>query len=133
MNLSELWYDILENLFQKQIRTYEVKIGSENLHFYPQDIIRIEADGSYSRIITKNKNYTISRNLKYIESIIGGWGFIKVNRSNIINVIHILSVEKKNSSIVMSDNVSIKIPRRVKYQILKKLLQFTKTAGFKLL
>ena len=128
MNLSDVWYNALENLTQKQIRTYHVRIGHEQLNFYPKDIIRIEADGSYSQIITDSKKYTLSRNLKYIEGIIHGWGFIRINRSCIVNVIHIQKVDKRALKIIMSDNVSIKIPRRLKHRIVQKLQFISKSA-----
>jgi DNA-binding LytR/AlgR family response regulator len=123
MSLSNVWYDVLESLMQKPMRVFEIKIGLEKFRFYPNDIIRIEADGCYCKIYTTNKKHTISRNLKSAEKIIHGWGFIRINRTHLINVQHIISIDQKNAVIVMSDNEVIKIPRRQKLQMISRLEQ----------
>ncbi|MEQ9062777.1 MAG: LytTR family DNA-binding domain-containing protein [Vicingaceae bacterium] len=122
MNLIDLWYDILEFLFKKQIRSHSVKIGTEHVHFQPGGLIRIEADGSYCHLITTNKVYLISRNMSTIEKAIQGWGIIRVNRSNIINVAHIASVNSRKRQIIMSDGAVILIPRRSKKHLTNHLV-----------
>ena len=115
MSLLNLWYDILEFLFKKQIRSHSIKIGTERVYFQPGGLIRIEADGSYCHLITTNKVYLISRNMSTIEKAIQGWGIIRVNRSNIINVTHIKAVNPRKRQIFMSDGAVILIPRRKKH------------------
>ncbi|MEQ8324019.1 MAG: LytTR family DNA-binding domain-containing protein [Vicingaceae bacterium] len=120
MNLIDFWYNILEQLLRRQIRRHELTISREKIVFYPGDIIRIEADGSYCNIVTVEKNYLISKNLAQVERLIHGWGIVRVNRSTIINVAHIKGLSKVKRLIIMSDGAEVVIPRKNK----KKVTQF---------
>lgn len=62
----------------------------KNGEFYQRlelsEIMYIEAKGSYSTIITKNREYTLSMNLQSIEGKIENANFIRIHRSHIINI-----------------------------------------------
>ena len=54
-----------------------------------EDILMIEADGAYSKIITRGKEFTLSQTLKKIEQKIQHESLIRVHRSYIINIHHV--------------------------------------------
>src|SRR5688572_24087723 len=50
------------------------------------DIIRLEAEGAYTRIITDKREYLVSHNIKMFETILDMNFFARVHRSHIINI-----------------------------------------------
>jgi len=57
-----------------------------------------------------------------MEKILSGWGFIRISRSHIINVIHIQRIVKGHPSLVlMDDGTEIVIPRRESSRMIRKL------------
>lgn len=95
-----------------------VKFINEN------DIIYIEADGSYCIIYTKqNERFTTARNLKDFEEYFGETSaFVRVNRSCLLNAKHIKQYSKGDPCIIeMINGKSFEIPRRKKAEILEKL------------
>jgi len=121
-NVIFSWIGVIEAIFHIQLKCYKFRVGYKFIEFFPSDIIRIEADGSYSTIYTIDKKYIISRNLSFVEKKLSGWGFIRIHRSHIINITHIRAFEKKTfNSVRMSDNKIILIPRRNRKRISKKI------------
>ena len=121
-SLRKLWIKSLEMIFQRQIIKYWIQIGNQSFLFNPKDIIRVYADGSYSYLVTTNNSFLISHNLFYMEKILSGWGFIRISRSHIINVIHIQRIVKGHPSLVlMDDGTEIVIPRRESSRMIRKL------------
>lgn len=120
-SIRDQWLGLLEKILHKQILPYNIKVGGDNILFFPNEIIRFRADGAYTQIITLSESLIISRNINCLKDELKGWGMIKVNRSNIINVCHIKRIiQGKNSYILMSDNSKIIIPSRKKAILTKK-------------
>lgn len=74
-----------------------------------ENIIRCEADASYSNIFLANKEkLTVTKNLKDIEEILQTELFIRIHKSHLINANHIKEfLRKDGGTIVMSDNTEI--------------------------
>ncbi len=65
-----------------------------------EEILWIEAEGSYSRVyLTGNRNMIISFNLAIIEKDLPGNDFIRIHRSYIINLHHVNSLIGNSLSI----------------------------------
>ena len=78
------------------------------------DIIRIEADGSYCKVITiDGKIRLISRNLKEMQTSLEGESFYRTHKSHLINLEHIkkYSPLKDGGLIEMADGAKIEIAR----------------------
>lgn len=73
-----------------------------------EDILYIEANGAYSNIVSKNKSYLLSLNLRNLETKICTDQLMRVHRSYIINIKHVDSIEENRISI---HNHSIPISR----------------------
>ena len=121
--LKEKWIRILEFLFQEQIKTYGLKVGDDLIFFLPENIIKLVAEGSYTRLVTPEKSFCISRKLSILEKELNGWGMIRIGRSHIINVCHVKYLVKGTATyIIMSDGSRIIIPRRKKVGSLVKIV-----------
>ncbi len=66
-----------------------VKSGNKFEKIRIEDILYVEADGSYSKIATKNGDYTISFNLSHFHEEIDNRFFCRVHRSFVINISNI--------------------------------------------
>lgn len=103
--------------------------ASKGFEYLPlQEIIRIEADGSYSKIITiDNKTRMVSKNLKSFEEILIDDGFYRVHKSHLINLKYIKRFvpEKDGGFIEMTDNSVVLISREVKKDLSLTINKFT--------
>lgn len=94
-----------------------------------EDIIRIEADGSYSKVYTtEGKMYYVTKNLKYFEESLETESFYRTHKSYLINLKFIkkYSPLKDGGIITMSDDSEILISRNVKTDFSEILNRFIK-------
>lgn len=109
------------------IRTNEKKIvlkDNESIHFIRiQDIIRCEADSSYTKfVITNSAPILISKSLKEYDDILTGYGFIRCHHSHLVNTSKILRFDKIDGGSLILDNKEIvPVSHRKKEQVLEFL------------
>lgn len=75
-----------------------VQSGRRLINLAVQRIIRIEADGDYSRLITGEQTYLSNYGIGKIEDRLDPKVFLRVHRSSIINIHYVESVDKYASS-----------------------------------
>jgi len=78
-----------------------------------EDIFYIRADGSYTVFYLKNnETLTVSKNLKFFESILVEYGFFRIHNSTLINLKYIKKVGKSSGGyVVMEDNKELSIAK----------------------
>ncbi|HNP99744.1 MAG TPA: LytTR family DNA-binding domain-containing protein, partial [Bacteroidia bacterium] len=78
----------------------------------------IEADRNYTTFyLVNNKTILISKSLIEFEEILSTSNFFRVHHSNLINLYHVLKIDKQNMQVIMSDNSKITIASRKKEQL----------------
>ncbi|HRO72481.1 MAG TPA: LytTR family DNA-binding domain-containing protein, partial [Saprospiraceae bacterium] len=87
------------------------------------DIIHIEADGSYSIVyLTNNKKYTACKSLKEFEENLSHRGFYRIHTYHLINVDYISQLNTTEGNVVCLENGStIPVSRRNKQEFIKFL------------
>jgi two-component system LytT family response regulator len=88
------------------------------------DIIYLEADGSYVKIVcTEKRNKLVSKNLKYFEGMLESAShFIRPHRSFLVNMKHVLSFNKTDGgSLTVDINQNIPISRERKQEVVEYL------------
>lgn len=88
------------------------------------DIVRIEADGSYSTIFLANREkIMVSKNISAIEELLSDDLFIRVHKSYIINMRYLKRFIKNdgNSYVILTDNSTIDVSVRKKKDLIEKL------------
>ncbi|MHB1277022.1 MAG: LytR/AlgR family response regulator transcription factor [Bacteroidia bacterium] len=87
-----------------------------------KDIIRLEADGSYTRFhLISGKSVLSSRHLKEYDTHLPGDLFFRVHHSHVINLDHIHHYERgEGGTIVMSDHSSVSLSKRKKKAFLER-------------
>jgi len=88
-----------------------------------KDIIRCEADGSYTTFFLNDKRkLMISAGLKHYEELLPENEFIRVHHHHLINMNHVVRFLKEDGGYaVMSDGTKIEISRRKKDAFMEKL------------
>ncbi|MCT4581818.1 MAG: response regulator [Flavobacteriales bacterium] len=104
---------LLKSIKEKKINKIVIpELGNRRV-LNLSDIIAIEADGSYSKVyLKKNKEITISKNLKYFESVLPEESnFFRTHRAWMINLTHIKTLNKSDLTITLEDDIKAKLAR----------------------
>jgi two-component system LytT family response regulator len=97
---------------------------AEGIHFVDmKNIVWLESMGAYTKFqIEGQKPIVVSRGLKEYEELLGGFSFLRVHQSNIVNLTHIRKyVKGDGGQLWMSDGVEIEVSRRKKEEVLEAL------------
>lgn len=88
-----------------------------------KDIVRCEADGSYTTFYLSDKRkLMISAGLKHYEELLPDGDFIRVHHHHLINMNHVVRFLKEDGGYaIMSDGSKIEISRRKKEAFMEKL------------
>jgi two-component system, LytTR family, response regulator len=88
-----------------------------------KDIIRCEADGSYTNFyIVGGKKLMVSASLKHYEDLLPENDFIRIHHHHLINMNHVVRFLKTDGGYaIMSDNTQLEISRRKKEAFIAKL------------
>jgi two-component system LytT family response regulator len=91
-----------------------------------KDIVRCEADGSYTYFyLVDKRKLMVSASLKHYEELLPEQDFIRVHHHNLINMNHVVRFLKEDGGYaVMSDGSKIEISRRKKDQFMERLKNF---------
>jgi two-component system, LytTR family, response regulator len=86
------------------------------------EILRLESQGGYTIIHSKNKQQFVSSNhLKIISKDLDSKLFFRVHKSHIVNLTEVKTYEKgKGGVIIMSDGSIVTVSRRNKAEFLKR-------------
>lgn len=103
---------VLQNNIEHKNDTIVLKTTGERYIINLKDIIRLEADGSYTNFITINKTIVISKNLKKYQTLLGS-DFVRVHQSHLINKKHVKSILKAGLLMSNDDTVPISTRKRV--------------------
>lgn len=114
------------NLTQKTTKhktLLELSVGDGIVFIKQQDILYIEADGSYSIItLLDGKKHVASRNLKYIEALLDSSIFYRCHQSFIINLKEVKKfISANGTSVKLSDDTLIEVGKNQKDILLDKL------------
>ena len=98
------------------------KYGHEKVFINPDTILKIEAEGNFSKFILDNGGgRLISESLRELTFRLSGFGFIRIHKSVLINAKHIVS--HGSSHLTLSDNSKNSIGRTYQYNI-KKVMKY---------
>lgn len=99
---------------KKEIERLFIKTGSKIDVVPVIDVIRIEALDDYVEIFTRDKKYLKKETMNYLENSLPQEVFIRVHRSNIINVNHIEKIErygKESYLVILKDGSKVNVSK----------------------
>lgn len=88
-----------------------------------EEIIRITGSGNYSDIyLTDGKRKTVSKSLKFFDNLEENENIIRVHKSHIVNLKHILAYRKgRGGVLVMNDGSEVEVAVRMKKELFERL------------
>lgn len=116
---------LLENLRNqhKEIEKITLPTGSAYEIVKVSDIIRIEADTSYSVFyLVTGKKFMVTHSLKYYEELLPEKDFVRIHHHHLININHVVRVLKEDSGYaILSDGSKVEVSRRKKEDFFARL------------
>jgi DNA-binding LytR/AlgR family response regulator len=71
-----------------------IKVDGSLVRLRYEDILFVESAGDYVRFVTSNRKYLTHSTIKNVESRLPASGFMKVHRSYIVNLSHVLDFQE---------------------------------------
>lgn len=124
VNPAPVLQNFISNLRAKTPDEYKLAIAtSEGTLFLPiQDIIRLEAEGSYTTFhLLDKKKLLASRTLKDFADLLDERRFIRIHKSHVVNRQYVKSMLNTHQ-LLMEDNTTVDVSRR-KWDEVKNLLK----------
>jgi two-component system LytT family response regulator len=116
---------LLQNFKQPSQQYSKITLPTGNAYeiVNVKDIIRCEADGSYTTFFLESKKkLLVSASLKHYEDLLPPEDFIRVHHHHLINMNHVVRYLKTDGGYaVMSDGTQIEISRRKKEAFIARL------------
>ena len=86
-----------------------------------EEILYAIADGNYSIVhLSNNREAKVLRQLKEIEELLQAEKFIRIHRSHLINIEHVIRLDSESESILMADGKSLALARDRKTEFIEK-------------
>jgi DNA-binding LytR/AlgR family response regulator len=107
-----------ENAFLLKDRLF-IKNKDRMVRLFFEDILWVEADDYYCKVVTPNKEFLVTKTLKkFSEELAGLSEFIRVCRSHIVNLKH---VEEISDLYLFIGKNKIPVSRNVREELMTKL------------
>lgn len=111
--------NFIRNYSSQSTDSFRLAVNSALKTFFllPEEIIRCEADGNYTKITCSN-NETIlsSKTLKEFDDLLSDFDFIRVHRAHLVNKKFIRSFNNENM-LLLQDNTAIEVSRRKRVEV----------------
>ncbi len=124
-NSSANFSHLLHNIQNKNTGDHRIAIPTQEGFVFIEvsDIIRCEADGSYTQVFLKNKKSIFAtRKIKGFEDLLQDYNFFRIHRSHLINMNHIEKYHRgEGGYVTMIDGCSVDVSRRKKDEFLERL------------
>lgn len=92
----------------------QVKTGSQVVPIDVSNIISIQSEAPYVAIYTPEKQYLHSETLKSLEEQLNPTSFVRIHKSCIINLAHVMSYSSRNNGdydVVMENEMTVRVSR----------------------
>lgn len=125
-DLHKHFEDLKHNLFSESIQKIAVPAQEGIIFLKPNDIIRLEADGMYTKVYTINKApIYVSKPLKFfIPSLESHGNFFRSHRSHMVNLNYLIEyVRKDGHYLILENNDLVPLSKERKETFLQQLLK----------
>ncbi len=104
---------MVRSYFNKSLKKRKLAIKeSKSINYIDiDDIMHLKADGNYTNIVLRTgKNYVSSKVLKHYDNLLSEYGFLRVHRSNMVNLNYVKEFKHRyGGSIVLQNDDEISI------------------------
>jgi len=121
---QELYENLVQNIEKKEVKDFKIAVPSaEGVYFFMiDDILRLEADRSYTHIHLVNKKpFLASKTLKHFEDMLEEFRFIRTHKSHLVNPSHITRISNDHEFVLLTDGSKVEVSRRKKDEVMQQL------------
>lgn len=121
---KELYSNLVQNIEKKEVKDFKIAVPStEGVHFFRvEEILRLEADSSYTHIhLVNRKPFIASKTLRHFEEMLEEFHFIRTHKSHLVNPKHITRISNDNSFVILTDGSQVEVSRRKKDEVQEQL------------
>jgi two-component system LytT family response regulator len=121
---KDLVRNLVGNVAKKDVAAFQIAVpATDGIHFFKvEEILRLEADRSYTHIHLKGKKpFIASRTLRHFEEMLEEFRFVRTHKSHLVNADHITRVSADRDALHLSDGSTVEISRRKKDEVLQML------------
>lgn len=114
ISTKEILEDLNENTFDNKIKKIAVNKGGNIVFIDYEDIIFIEAQDDYVRLVTAKGKFLKKRTMKFYEDKLPSSEFVRIHRSSIVRIDKIEKLEKydkDNYKLVLKDGSKLSVSR----------------------
>ena len=116
---------LLENLEPGVKHKLAVPIRDGLAFLVAEDIIRLEADGTYTHIYSNGEKFTATKNIKEYEDILVEQNFFRSHKSHLINLKHVKKLSRVAGYFVqMSDGSQAEVSRRKQEEFIEMMKRY---------
>lgn len=124
MNVKD-FYQVIDNFkkIEKDAKKMVLKTLKSVFLVNISDIIRCESSGNYTNFhMVDQKQVMVSNTLKEYNELLGDYGFFRVHQSHLINLDHVMRLDKADGGVVfLSQNHTVPVATRKKEFLIKVL------------
>lgn len=91
----------------KQEELLVLRVDKELLKIKKNHILRAESDGHYVQLVTSDHNYRMKKSMKELEQELSEQHFLKISRSDIINLLGIERITTKEITLMNGDKLLV--------------------------
>lgn len=121
---KELFDNLVANIGKKEVKDFKIAVpSSEGVYFFMiDDILRMEADRSYTHIhLVNRKPFIASKTLKHFEEMLEEFKFIRTHKSHLVNSRFITRISNDHEFVLLTDGTKVEISRRKKDEVQQQL------------
>lgn len=96
----------LRDNFEGPPKKLVIKTNHEHLVLTIEDIIRLQADGSYTAFFVKDQRIVVSKNLKHYERLLRDT-FLRCHQSHLVNPVYVKSMKKGMLQLSNGENIPV--------------------------
>ena len=121
---KELFDNLVTNIGKKEVSEFKIAVPSiDGVYFFMvDDILRMEADRSYTHIhLVNRKPFIASKTLKHFEEMLEEFKFIRTHKSHLVNPRHITRISNDSEFVLLTDSTKVEVSRRKKDEVQQQL------------
>jgi two-component system, LytTR family, response regulator len=119
-NYQAQYSGLLRNLEPGSMHKLAIPVKGGIAFLEPDNIIRLQADGTYTHIFLNGEKYTATKNIKEYEYLLTDFNFFRSHNSHLINLRHVKQFNKVDGFFVQMDDGSVaEISRRKKEEFIE--------------
>lgn len=115
--------NVLHNLNARDSEQFRLAVPTKDgVHFfYPGDLMRLEALGSYTRLfLSDGQKLLTSKGIGEYDELLTPYGFIRCHKSHMVNRLFVSFIDHEGF-LILRDNTSIEVSRRRKDEVMQAL------------